>query len=81
MKVYILSHTAVGSWESEFCVDGVFSSMEKLNAAKLRIKDDLPRLVDTCNGKIDPHITFKVREHELDKEFYDFWLSYWDIME
>lgn len=81
MKIYILSHTAVGSWESEFCVDGVFSSMEKLNAAKLRIENDLPRLIDTYDGKIDPHTTFKVSEHELDKEFYDSGLSYWDIME
>lgn len=55
--------------------------MEKLNAAKLRIENDLPRLIDTYDGKIDPHITFKIREHELDEEFYDFWLGYWDIME
>lgn len=79
MKIYILSHTAVGSWESEFYVDGVFSSMEKLNAAKLRIKGELPRVIDTCDGQIDPHTTFKVSKHELDKEFDDFELSCWDM--
>ncbi|KAF0445597.1 hypothetical protein [Pediococcus acidilactici] len=79
MKIYILSHTAVGNYESEFYVDGVFSSMERLNAAKLRIKDELPRVVDTWNGTINPDITFKVSEHELDKEFDDSKLSFWDI--
>lgn len=79
MKIYILSHTSVGNCESEFCVDGVFSSMEKLNDAKLRIKDELPLVVDTYDGSINTETNFEVSEHELDKEFDDYELSYWDF--
>ncbi|AFU63178.1 hypothetical protein 8014-B2_00111 [Lactobacillus phage ATCC 8014-B2] len=79
MTIYILVHTAFGSWESEFCVDGVFSSMEEANATKLIIKNELPRFIDTCDGRIDPHTTFEIRKHKLNEEFDDFKLSYWDM--
>lgn len=77
MKIYILSHTSVGNCESEFYVDGVFSSIKNLNAAKSRIKDEMPQIVDTRDGTINPETNFEVSEHELDKEFYDSGLSYW----
>ncbi len=75
MKIYILSHVSSNDFETEFYVDGVFSSMEKLNEAKSRIENELPRIINSNDSWTT---IFKVSEHELNKEFDDSKLSYWD---
>ena len=76
MKIYILSHISSNNFdETEFYVDGVFSSMEKLNEAKSRIENELPRIINSNDSWTT---VFKISEHELNKVFDDSKLSYWN---
>lgn len=53
MKLYILTDRSFGDWESEFGVDGIFSSREDAERAAKELKHRLPRIVNSDKVNYD----------------------------
>ncbi|ATW59430.1 hypothetical protein HOS50_gp013 [Lactobacillus phage Lenus] len=66
MKLYILIDRSYGSYQSEFGVDGIFTSLNKAKKAEEKVMGTLPRL-------IDGNTEFEIKEIGPDTVLEDVW--------
>lgn len=66
MKLYILIDRSHGSYQSEFGVDGIFTSLNKAKKAEEKVMGTLPRL-------IDGNTEFEIKEIDPDTVLEDVW--------
>lgn len=66
MKLYVLIDRSYGSYQSEFGVDGIFTSLNKAKKAEEKVMGMLPRL-------IDGNTEFEIKEINPDTVLEDVW--------
>lgn len=66
MKLYILIDRSHGYYQSEFGVDGIFTSLNKAKKAEEKVMGTLPRL-------IDGNTEFEIKEIDPDTVLEDVW--------
>ena len=69
MKLYVLIDKSYGSYQSEFGVDGIFTSLDKARKAEEKVIDTLPRF-------IDGYTKFEIKEINPDMVLEDVWDAY-----